>query len=364
MLIKNSESKFEMKYNWEGIMVYMMITLFNIVNKIKDVEETTSMVQQTTSSSTTDIIGIGGIAVTLIVGIITCIVTWKLTMKSIKQKKLAYNIQVFPILSKSVANGEELQLEELKITYKNKELQNPCLLNVEIINTGNEAINNPPITIKSYEDIKILPGYLDDVPPGYKSLWRLEQDETSSCSIKIEHINPKQVVKARFVLDNLPNKKIEFECPMQNVQVFETSHNNIIPSNIASRYSKSNLVLIVLTILLFVSVDYWAHFAYQFFQMFDLRIPIEGLVAFTFSFLIITVLMNVYGLSKIDIYMITHPKQANYIKLAMVLICFILLPLIVFDIIITGVKAQLIAGTICIILLAMLVHFFTTSKIK
>lgn len=51
---------------------------------------------------TNDIIGIGGIIATLLVGIVTCLVTWKLTLKSIKQLKISYNIQVFPILSNSV----------------------------------------------------------------------------------------------------------------------------------------------------------------------------------------------------------------------------------------------------------------------
>ena len=37
---------------------------------------------------TNDIIGIGGIIATLLVGIVTCLVTWKLTLKSIKQLKI------------------------------------------------------------------------------------------------------------------------------------------------------------------------------------------------------------------------------------------------------------------------------------
>lgn len=45
-------------------------------------------------SPSNDIIGIGGIIATLLVGIVTCLVTWKLTMKSIKQLKISYNIQV------------------------------------------------------------------------------------------------------------------------------------------------------------------------------------------------------------------------------------------------------------------------------
>ena len=41
--------------------------------------------EATTQAPSNDIIGIGGIIATLLVGIVTCLVTWKLTMKSIKQ---------------------------------------------------------------------------------------------------------------------------------------------------------------------------------------------------------------------------------------------------------------------------------------
>ena len=49
-------------------------------------------------------------------------------MKSIKQLKISYNIQVFPILSNSVTKSTDINLDDLKIQYKDKELLNPCLL--------------------------------------------------------------------------------------------------------------------------------------------------------------------------------------------------------------------------------------------
>ena len=75
-----------------------------------------------TQAPSNDIIGIGGIIATLLVGIVTCLVTWKLTMKSIKQLKISYNIQVFPILSNSVTKSTDINLDDLKIQYKDKEL--------------------------------------------------------------------------------------------------------------------------------------------------------------------------------------------------------------------------------------------------
>ena len=109
---------------------------------------------------TNDIIGIGGIIATLLVGIVTCLVTWKLTLKSIKQLKISYNIQVFPILSNSVTKSTEINLDDLKIQYMDKVLSNPCLLALEIVNSGNDAINDPPIKIRTDENIEIMKAYM------------------------------------------------------------------------------------------------------------------------------------------------------------------------------------------------------------
>ena len=84
--------------------------------------------------------------------------------ESIKQLKISYNIQVFPILSNSVTKSTDINLDDLKIQYKDKELLNPCLLALEIVNIGNEAINEPPIKIRADEDIEIIPGYFEDIP--------------------------------------------------------------------------------------------------------------------------------------------------------------------------------------------------------
>ena len=220
--------------------------------------------EATTQAPSNDIIGIGGIIATLLVGIVTCLVTWKLTMKSIKQLKISYNIQVFPILSNSVTQNTDINLDDLKIQYKDKELLNPCLLALEIVNIGNEAINEPPIKIRNDEDIEIIPGYFEDIPAGYENLWSFDITSPHSCNILLKHINPKQVVKTRFFLDNLPQKKIIFECPMQNVQTQEVAYNNANTTNKITVSSKSNFILMAITALLFISMQQWSYYISEF----------------------------------------------------------------------------------------------------
>ena len=91
-------------------------------------------------------------------------------------------------------------------------------------NIGNEAIKNPPIKIQTDENIEIIPGYLEDIPSGYDELWRFKNNEPYACDLQLEYLNPKQTVKSRFFLDNLPNKKISFECPMPNLSLIHIFH--------------------------------------------------------------------------------------------------------------------------------------------
>lgn len=318
--------------------------------------------EATTQAPSNDIIGIGGIIATLLVGIVTCLVTWKLTMKSIKQLKISYNIQVFPILSNSVTKNTDINLDDLKIQYKDKELLNPCLLALEIVNIGNEAINEPPIKIRADEDIEIIPGYFEDIPAGYEDLWSFDKTNPNSCNILLKHINPKQVVKTRFFLDNLPQKKIIFECPMQNVQTQEVAYNNTNATNKITVSSKSNIILMAITALLFVSIQQWSYYIERFIWLTDIHLFTGQVVIFIMVLLLLAIIMNVYGVPFVDKYIKSHPKRSTLIKLAMAIVSIILLMLIIFDYIIIGFIPQTTTAIIVIVLLSLLIHFSFISK--
>ena len=309
-----------------------------------------------------DIIGIGGIIATLLVGIVTCLVTWKLTMKSIKQLKISYNVQVFPILSNSVTKNAEINLDDLKIQYKDKVLSDPCLLALEIVNIGNEAITDPPIKIRTDENIEIIPGYFEDIPSGYEDLWSFNKTAPNSCNIRLAHINPKQVVKTRFFLDNLPQKKIVFECPMQNVQTQEIAYNNSNTTNKITISSTSNIILISIAALLFVSIEQWRYYIYEFIDFTDMHLYPDQVVAFIMSLLLLTIVMNVFGIPVVDKYIKSQPKRATFIKLTMIIASIILLTLIICDFIIVGSIPQITTAIIVNVLLSLLIHFSFISR--
>ena len=311
---------------------------------------------------TNDIIGIGGIIATLLVGIVTCLVTWKLTLKSIKQLKISYNIQVFPILSNSVTKSTEINLDDLKIQYRDKVLSNPCLLALEIVNSGNDAINDPPIKIRTDENIEIIPGYFEDVPSGYEGLWSFSKTTPNSCNIQLEHLNPKQVVKTRFFLDNLPQNKMVFECPMPNLQIQEVAYNNANSGNKITISSKSNIILMCITALLFVSIEQWRYYIDRFIWLTDIHLESSQVAIFIMSSLLLTVILNAYGVPIADKYIKAHPKKATFIKLVIILVSIILLALIICDYIIVHFIPQVITAIFVVILLSLFIHFSFVSK--
>ena len=214
----------------------------------------------------------------------------------------------------------------MKIQYRDKVLSNPCLLALEIVNSGNDAINDPPIKIRTDENIEIIPGYFEDVPSGYEGLWSFSKTTPNSCNIQLEHLNPKQVVKTRFFLDNLPQNKMVFECPMPNLQIQEAAYND------------------------------------RFIWLTDIHLESSQVAIFIMSSLLLTVILNAYGVPIADKYIKAHPKQATFIKLVIILVSIILLALIICDYIIVHFIPQVITAIFVVILLSLFIHFSFVSK--
>lgn len=328
--------------------------------------EMATSVAENTNTPQDNLIGIGGIIATIVVGIITCLVTWKLTMKTIKQLKITYSVQLFPILSNSFTKNKELSLTDLQIEYKNKILQNPCLLTLDIMNAGNVAINNPPIKIRSNESIEIIPGYFEDVPHGYEELWSIQKNDSNSCALVLAHINPKQTVKVRFFLDNFPTKKLIFECPMENIQLQETT-NSIDSKSNSTRMSssqKANITIAIITAILFISIDQWRYLVDELLWSTGLYgyLPSYNVALLVIFTLILSLLLNVYGIEKIDKFVVSHPRQAIILKIGIIIVSIILLGLIIFNCIIVHFIPQLITAIVVSCLLALFIHLLTLSK--
>lgn len=324
---------------------------------------TDTVAPQSNTGGISDIIGIGGILATIIVGIITCIVTWKLTIHSIKQQKLTYNTKVLNILSNSIKNQQDV-LNDLTITYGTNKLNNPYLLLLEIENTGNEAIVNPPICIKSKSNTEIIPGYFQDIPPGYEEKWKMQQVSSNSCNILLEHINPKQIVKVCFFLDNSP--EIVFTCPMQDLIVQEKSDDFATPQVSTNknfkRLQKVTFALLILTVILFISMDFWMELLYELAWRDVLLAPPLGIALFILSILVISILLNVFGTNKLDKLILKSNFRRRLVKWSLLILSVILTFLILFDIIIVNFRLQIITAVIIVFMLSLFIHIISIDK--
>ena len=327
--------------------------------------------ENTISPQSADIFGIVGILVTLLVGVLTAFVTWKATLRTIKQNRLSYSLQVFPILSNSLANKKSIHLEEFQIKYRDKQLQNPCLLTLDIQNTGNYSIKNPKIRIHSHENIGIFPAYLEEVPDGYEELWGF--DNESNGALLLDHINPKQIVKARFYLDDIPKDRIIFECPMPDLKVDEIRYD--VSSKVAhfstinsprfwQTYQGANILLMAFTALILFATPYIESTIDTIAWYMNIYLPDREIISFISATLLLAVIFNLIGLNRIDNYIKANSSHVFYISIGVLVVVSILLTCVITNFLITSNTAQIIVAIICSVLLAVLVHFLIISNTK
>lgn len=175
--------------------------------------------------STGDIIAITAVIVTLVVGVVSWFVSAALTHRSIKRMEIQYRLKMTPLLDKSRFR----EANQITMSYKEDVIDELVLLEVDIINSGNVAIENPPFKIESKDATYIIPAYIDDIPDGYDTFWAFEREDGETCLIKANHINPGQVLKARFLMDQMPAGEPIFICPMPNLNICRTNNIEISP---------------------------------------------------------------------------------------------------------------------------------------
>lgn len=168
--------------------------------------------------STTDWIGIGGIGATIIAALISWFVSAWVTRKSLATQTIGYRMSISPLLAMERVPGGK---DTLKIEFNGEQLEEPMLLSVDIVNLGNRAIERPPIVIEAMGATYVIPIYIEGAPPGYEELWTLERTDAERCAVNLVHINPGQMVRARFFLDEDPKQLPVFKCPMKDVKVTE-----------------------------------------------------------------------------------------------------------------------------------------------
>lgn len=163
-----------------------------------------------------DFIGVAGIISTLLVGVLTCIVTWAAAKRSQKTMKISWNADVSEVLH----IGSELHIGEIQIIHDGIEMENPYMIQMNIKNTGNTAIDSPSIKIKIENSKKVIPAGFGKIPYGYEDKWRLSSINDKECVANLDHINPKQELSIILFAEG-KEPQIFVSCPMKDVFVKE-----------------------------------------------------------------------------------------------------------------------------------------------
>ena len=193
-----------------------------------------------------NIIGIGGILATIIVGIITCVVTWIVAKRSQKVMKLSWSAEITKVLN----INPEIDRGKIQLLHDGIEIKNPHMIQIKIKNVGNAAIAFPVIKIKIDHSDKIIPSGFNDIPYGYEDKWKLWIINDKECKIELEHINPKQEFSIILFADgNAP--KLTVSCPMKDISIREIEINKT--QNSISVYTHIEhaifLIILILTLL-------------------------------------------------------------------------------------------------------------------
>ena len=167
------------------------------------------------SLSRDQIIAIAGGVATLVTGVGSWFVSAYYAKKSLQNDELSYSMKMTPLLGNKIFK----EASKLEIKYKGEEIDELVLLEVDLVNTGNRSIRNPPVKIVGPGATYVIPAYIEDIPPGYDALWELVRDDGETCLIQADHINPGQIIKARFLMDAMPDQEPEFSCPLPDLKI-------------------------------------------------------------------------------------------------------------------------------------------------
>jgi hypothetical protein len=152
--------------------------------------------------------------------VLGALITWLVMKRQFASKKLSYIYITQPI----VRSDDSDLARDLKVFYRGEELLQPTLLSVEITNTGHVAIEDAEVVIRLPGAAYLISGYFVDVPAGYQMLWSIDRTNAEECTVKFKHINPKQIARVRFLMNEMPKCEPQIICPMPNVECIKASN--------------------------------------------------------------------------------------------------------------------------------------------
>ena len=274
----------------------------------------------------------------------------------VNRNKLSVYQCINPVLS-STYQKHSPHSPTLEIRYDNQLLSDPHLLELDIVYTGKEALIDPCIRVSCIERIALHGGMVVNTPQGYENLWTIQKIDSYTYDIKLKHINPKQALKACFIIESAPTTAINVSCTMPNLEVHGSGYinNNIKPNTLF--LTKSNIWLLCITGLLGLTAQYWSRSVEIFAWLIGGYIPAGYSISFVLSSFILAILLNAFSIPSINAGWVSSQRKRHVAIACLALVCIAsFYPLALeFD---TDflIVAQIVAGSIIAVLVAILIR--------
>lgn len=299
-----------------------------------------------------DIIQVSEFISGLVIGILGL---W-LTMRGISDKKISVSQKVYPLFINNPVVNNSKCLSNLEIKNDGIVLDYPCLLTVDLVNSGNQGLENPLVKISNSEGIRMISGSIEDIPTGYEENWSIAQESPYSFVLKLDHINPKQTVKAHFLLEREPKEEISVNCSMLNLKIHRLGYtrNQFIAKT--APISKINLYLIIITAILTFTTSRWSESIYWLARAMGGYIPPKLSVPFVLSTIILLIVLNFCGMPQNNAEWIANKVKRRSIILALLIISMVILVGITVDTIGSNSSQQFVWGCIDVVLFSVLLR--------
>ena len=112
-------------------------------------------------------------------------------------------------------------LRDFRVFFRDELLPDPVYLTVAVKNIGGVAVENCSIEVGARGTTYVIPGWFEQLPDGYASHWDIVRDDAEVCKINLTHINPGQVLKAHFILDEYPQQSPYLGCAHANLRLIK-----------------------------------------------------------------------------------------------------------------------------------------------
>lgn len=142
-----------------------------------------------------EIIGIGESVSTIVGAVISGIITWFVTQRSQKSKKLYWYKKTSTLLDTNNVVGPR----NMQLLVDGNAMNTPHLLQVKVKHVGNEAISDVKMHVGIRGGEQLISSGFEKVPYGYEDKWKLEVTNEKDCTVHLEHINPKRKLYLCFL---------------------------------------------------------------------------------------------------------------------------------------------------------------------